>query len=1080
MRLGTAPLPLWAAAPSDVGKVVPVGFAPVDQQPSFPELEQRILAWWREREVFARSVTQREGGPRWTIYEGPPTGNGMPGVHHVPSRTFKDVFPRHRAMRGYHVPRQAGWDCHGIPVEVEVEKELGFSSKSDIEAYGVAAFNQRCRESVQRYVDAWIDLTERVGYWVDFDSAYWTMSTSYVESVWWSLKELFERGLMIEGHRVVPYCSRCGTALSDHEVAQGYAETDDPSVHVRLPVAEGALAEEGASLLIWTTTPWTLISNTAVAVGPHLRYVLADAGGAHGAVVVAADLLETVLGEGARVIRDVGADELLGVAYEAPFDFVVPGGSTGPWRRVVAEEFVTTDEGTGLVHMAPAFGADDMAAADQHGLPVLNPVDDRGRFDERVTAYAGQFVKDADTAIIADLDAAGVLLHSGTYTHTYPFCWRCDTPLLYQARSSWYVRTTAVKDRLLAVNDGVDWHPEHIKHGRYGNWLANNVDWALSRERYWGTPLPLWRCEGCEEVTVVGSLAELGERAERDLTDVDPHRPHVDEITLACRTCGGTARRVPEVIDAWYDSGAMPFARWGYPHQPGSKEAFAATFPADYICEGIDQTRGWFYSLMAEATLLFDDTAYGAVVVLGTVLDDDGKKMSKSRGNVIDPWRLCDTYGADALRWQLISGGAPWASSRVGDEVVAEVLRRFFNTLWNTYYFFVTYAHLDGWTPHAAAAPPPADRPVMDRWALAELDATIAEVDAALTAFDATTAARRIERFVDDLSNWYVRRTRERFWAPGGADVPDKAAAFATLHTCLVELAGLLAPLTPFVADAIHHNLAHGHVDGAPDSVHLRDFPVPGGHDDEPLRQAMSGARHVVELGRRARNDAHMGVRQPLAEALVVLPAGQRAGWPQVSDVVAAELNVKQVRLPDDTTDLVAHTLKPNFAALGPVFGSATKDVAAAIEAADAEAVAAQLARAGEATLEANGDEVTVTSEQVRILESSRSGWQSVSDGEVSVALDLTLTDDLRAEGAARDVVRAINELRKRYDLALDDRVRLTVAAEGGLAEAALTAHGEWIGAESLAREVVRGEPGDGQLVELADGSVVRFEVQRL
>ena len=1056
-----------------------VGFAPVEQHPSFPQLEQQVLAWWRAHAVYARSVAQRADGPRWTIYEGPPTGNGMPGVHHVPSRTFKDVFPRHRTMKGYHVPRQAGWDCHGIPVEVEVERELGFSAKADIEAYGVAAFNQRCRESVQRYVDAWIDLTERVGYWVEFDTAYWTMATSYVESVWWSLKELFERGLMVEGHRVVPYCSRCGTPLSDHEVAQGYAETQDPSVYGRLPVTDGPLADEGASLLVWTTTPWTLIANTAVAVGPHLRYALADPGGDDPPVVVAADLVEPVLGQQARVRREVAAEEMLGAAYQAPFDVVAPDGPPGPWRRVVAEEFVTTDEGTGLVHLAPAFGADDMAAADQHGLPVLNPVDDRGCFDERVTAYAGQFVKDADAAIIADLDAAGVLLASGTHTHTYPFCWRCDTPLLYQARSSWYVRTTAVKDRLLAINDGVDWHPDHIKHGRYGNWLANNVDWALSRERYWGTPLPLWRCEDCEEITAIGSLAELGERAGRDLSGLDPHRPHVDEVVIACRTCQGAAHRVPEVIDAWYDSGAMPFARWGYPHQPGSQEAFAATFPADYICEGIDQTRGWFYSLMAEAALLFDDTAYAAVVVLGTVLDDEGKKMSKSRGNVVDPWRLCDTYGADALRWQLISGGAPWASSRVGDEVIADVLRRFFNTLWNTYYFFVTYARLDGWTP-TTAAPDAGERPVMDRWALAELDAVIAEVDAALTAFDATRAARRLETFVDDLSNWYVRRTRDRFWAPGGADAPDKAAAFATLHTCLVELAGLLAPLAPFVAEVMHGNLAHGQLDDAPDSVHLRDFPSPAGRRDEGLRTAMAAARHVVELGRRARNDAQIGLRQPLAEALVGLPADWRARWEEVSDVVAAELNVKRLWLAHDTADLVAHTLKPNFAALGPVFGSATKEVAAAIEAADAEAVAAELAGRGEATLQVQGEAVTVTAAQVRVIESARSGWQTVSDGEISVALDVTLTDELRAEGAARDVVRAVNELRKHHDLALDDRIRLTAAADGGLAEKALGAHADWIATESLAPEVVRGEPPDGRVIELADGSLVRVEVQRL
>ncbi len=1053
-------------------------FDPVDQQPSYPALERTVLERWRSHDTFARSVAQRAGGPRWTIYEGPPTGNGRPGVHHVPSRTFKDIFPRHRTMKGYHVPRQAGWDCHGIPVEVEVEKELGFTSKADIEAHGVADFNARCRESVQRYVAEWVDLTERVGYWVDFDAAYWTMSDAYVESVWWSLKELYERGLVVEGHRVVPYCPRCGTALSDHEVAQGYAQTDDPSVFVRFPVETGPLAQEGAALTIWTTTPWTLLSNTAVAIGPDVRYVLAEAPG-HGPVVLAADLLTHVLGEDVTVRREVGREELEGARYRAPFDLVTRRGAHAErWRTIIVEDFVTTEEGTGLVHLAPAFGADDMAAAGRHGLPVVNPVDDQGRFTDAITPYAGQFVKDADPAITADLDAAGVLLASGTYTHTYPFCWRCDTPLLYQARSSWYVRTTAKKDQLLAVNEGVDWHPDHIKHGRYGNWLANNVDWALSRERYWGTPLPLWRCADCHAVTPIGSRAELGAHAGRDLDELDPHRPHVDAVTFPCPGCGGTAQRVPEVIDAWYDSGAMPFARLGYPHQPGSQEAFAATFPADYICEGIDQTRGWFYSLMAEATLLFDQTSYASVLVLGTVVDDDGKKMSKSRGNVVDPWHLCDTYGADALRWQLVSGGYPWNQQRVGDEVIADVLRRFFNTLWNTYYFFVTYANLDGWTPQQDA-PAPQQRPVMDRWILAELTEAIGTVDAALEQLDALRAARRLERLVDDLSNWYVRRSRSRFWSPQAPDSPDKSAAFATLHTVLAELAGLLAPLTPFLADALHHNLVHGHIEGAPDSVHLRDFPRPDPALDAPsLRAAMATARQVTELGRRARNNAQVGIRQPLRRALVVLPSERRAGWEDVVDVVAEELNVKQLDLPDDVGATVSRSLKPNFAALGPVFGKQTKAVAAALGEADPDTVAAALAETGTATITVEGEQVTLTAEQVQVLEESATGWQTESEGGLSVALDLALDDELQAEGAARELVRGVNDLRKRRDLALDDRIELRVDADAGLAATALARHGEWIAAETLATAVHQAPVEDGDTVALADGSRARLDLQ--
>ncbi|CAN5843337.1 isoleucine--tRNA ligase [soil metagenome] len=1031
-----------------------MGFKPVDQQPSFPALEDTVLTRWRERDVFARSLRAREGAPTFRVYEGPPTANGRPGVHHVPARTFKDVYPRYRTMKGYRVPRQGGWDCHGIPVEVQVERELGFKRKQDIEDFGVEAFNVKCRESVQRHVDDFKDLSERIGYWLDWDDAYWTMDASYVDSVWWSLSQLFQAGRVYEGHRVVPYCPRCGTALSDHEVAQGYATAEDPSVYVRFPLRGGTLGDEGAALLIWTTTPWTLISNTAVAVGRDVRYVLADAG-AHGRVVLAADLVEQVLGEGTAVVRDVPLDELVGSHYAGPFDFVGPGSADDPdgdaesWRYVTVADFVTTTDGTGLVHLSPAFGADDMAVARTEGLPVVNPVDLEGRFDARVAPFAGQFVKDADTPITEDLATRGLLLAAGTYTHAYPFCWRCQTPLLYYAKPSWYIATTQIRADLLAENAKVDWHPEHIREGRYGDWLENNVDWALSRERYWGTPLPLWRCADCEEVTCVGSRAELGQLAGRDLSDLDPHRPYVDEVTFGCAACGGTARRVGEVIDAWYDSGAMPFAQFGYPWRPGSEELFAERFPANYICEGLDQTRGWFYSLMAISTLLFGRNSYETVLVLGTIVDDDGKKMSKSRGNVLDPWEVVATYGADALRWQLLTG-SPWGEQRIGPEPLDEVIRKFLLTLWNTYYFFVTYARLDGWIP-AIPAPPIAQRPVMDRWVLAELADAVSTVDAALEAYDATAAGRRIAAFTDDLSNWYVRRTRRRFWSPDAADAPDKAAAFATLYTCLVEVAGLLAPFTPFLADELHENLVCGADGAAPDSVHLRDFPeVDTRSVDDDLRTAMTAARQVTELGRRARNDARIGVRQPLQGALVTLPRAARAGWPQVADVVAAELNVRDLSVPDAVDGVVGYRLKPNFRALGPTFGPRTKQVAAAIERADAATVAAALADAGTASLAVEGEDVTVSAEQVQVLEEARTGWQVAAGGGYAVALDVKLDDDLRAEGLAREFVRAVNDLRKRRDLQLDDRIVLRVAAPG-LVATALSAHRDTIAAEVLA-----------------------------
>ncbi|HEY8339843.1 MAG TPA: isoleucine--tRNA ligase [Egibacteraceae bacterium] len=1054
-----------------------MAFPAVDQHPDFPALEHRVLARWRDRKVFERSLEARADGPLFSFYEGPPTANGSPGVHHVESRVFKDIFPRYRTMKGYRVPRKAGWDCHGIPVELQSERELGFTRKQDIEDYGVAAFNAKCRELVTRYVEDWNRLTERIGFWVDLEDAYWTMAPSYIESVWWSLKRLYDQGLIYEGHRVVPYCPRCGTALSDHEVAQGYRSAVDPSVYVRFPVLEGPLAEAGASLLVWTTTPWTLISNTAVAVGPDVRYVLAQAAGDDYPVVLAADLVADALGDDATVLRDVPLDELRGVHYRGPFDFVGPGSADDPegdprsWRYVTVADFVTTSEGTGIVHLAPAFGEDDMRVARAHDLPVVNPVDLEGRFDARVGPFAGVFVKDADAAIIADLRGRGLLLRAGEHSHTYPFCWRCGTPLLYYAKPSWYIATTRKRDRLLEVNAEVDWHPEHIRDGRYGNWLANNVDWALSRERYWGTPLPLWRCDGCGDVTAIGSLAELGERAGRDLSDLDPHRPFVDEVTFACEGCDGTKRRVPEVIDAWYDSGSMPFAQFGYPYVPGSRELFEERFPADYICEAIDQTRGWFYSLMACSTLLFDQNSYRTVLVLGHIVDAEGKKMSKSAGNVLDPWELVETRGADALRWLLLTDGSPWVARRVGPEPLDEIVRKFLLTLWNTFYFFTTYARIDGWTPQTSSAPPVAERPVMDRWILAELADTVAVVDAGLEAFDATTAGRRLATFVDDLSNWYVRRTRPRFWK-------SDDAAFATLHECLVTVAALLAPFTPFIADELYETLVASVDEHAPDSVHLLDFPVPDeAARDDDLRAAMAAARRIVELGRRARNDAKIAVRQPLPAALVTVPEAERAGWAAVADEVAAELNVKRLELSEADTSLVEYTVKPNFRALGPVFGKRTPQVAQAIAAADADALVAALRRDGRAEVTVDGEPVTVTAEQVQVGEQSRSGWQVASEAPYSVALDLEIDEALRREGIARELVRALNDLRKRHDLALDDRVRVTIDASGEAA-AALDAHADAVAEEVLAVSLERGSVGDGDTVDLGEAGTARVRLE--
>jgi isoleucyl-tRNA synthetase len=1057
-----------------------VGFSPLDRRPDLPALEVRVLERWRQRDVFRRSLQAREGAEPFVFYEGPPTANGRPGVHHVEARVFKDIFPRYRTMKGYRAPRKAGWDCHGIPVEVEVEKELGFHRKQDIEDFGVAEFNARCRASVQRYVGEWERLTERIGFWVDTDDAYWTMDPTYIDSVWWSLTQLWDRGLIYQGDRVVPYCPRCGTTLSDHEVAQGYARTEDPSLFVRFPMLEGPLAEVGAALLVWTTTPWTLVSNTAVAIGPDIDYVLVRAAPDGPPVVLAGALVDEVLGAGAERIRAVAHDELLGAHYRPPFNFVGPGSADGTppadWHYVVSADYVTTREGTGVVHIAPAFGADDMATARAHGLPVVNPVDAEGRFVDAVTGFAGQFVKDADQGIIALLRERGLLHAVGTYTHDYPFCWRCGTPLLYYARPSWYIATAKHRDELLARNAEVDWHPEHVRDGRYGDWLANNVDWNISRERYWGTPLPLWRCDTCDHITAVGSRAQLTELAGRDLTDLDPHRPYVDEITFACPACRrGSKRRVPEVIDAWHDSGAMPFAQFGHPWVPGSAELFAQRFPADFICEALDQTRGWFYSLMAESTLLFGENSYRSVLCLGLIVDDDGRKMSKSQGNIIDPWSLIDTYGADALRWQMLTDGSPWVNRRVGDESVGMVVRRLLLTLWNTAVFFTTYAALDGWSPVTSSAAAVADRDVMDRWVLAELADVVGVVDQALWRYDTTTAGARLSQFIDDLSNWYVRRTRRRFWSPDGAGSPDKDAAFATLHECLTTLVVLLAPFTPFIADELHEHLV-GAVDAdAPDSVHLCDFPqAQSSHRDDGLRAAMQGARQVVTLGLAARNDAGIGVRQPLARALATMP--DSGGWAQVAGVVADELNVKALDVPESSADTVSVHLRPNFRALGPGFGRDTSSVAAAITAAPAEEVAAALRETGQATLEVDGRPVIVTSDQVQVIEEPRTGWTVASEAGYSVALDVTINTDLLLEGLARELVRALNDLRRSLDLPLDQRINLRVDTSGDML-AALVAHRNAIAAEVLAVDIDLGAVDGGTDIAVA-GHPVRVTVQ--
>ena len=1052
-----------------------------DQTPRFPEfepaldlpaLDREVLELWRDRKVFQRSLDQREGAEPFVFYEGPPTANGRPGVHHVEARSFKDLFPRYQTMRGRRVERKGGWDCHGLPVELEIEKELGLSAKREIEAYGVAEFNAKCRESVRRYVDVWSTLTERIGFWIDTDQAYWTMDASYVESVWWALDTLHQRGMLFEDYKVVPYCPRCGTALSDAEVSQDtYSDVTDLTAYVGLRATTGTLADEGAELLVWTTQPWTLVPNVSVVVGPEIPYVLVEATDETGRtrkLVVAEELVGKAVGTGARVLRPVPLDELVGTRYERAFDLVeVKDEDLARGWTVVADDYVTTTDGSGLVQTSPAYGAEDLAVGRRYDTPVLHPVGLDGRFGERTGWLAGQQVKEADAAIVEDLRRRGLLWRAEPYVHAYPHCWRCKTPLLYYALTSWYARTTAVKDRMLAENARIGWQPEHIRDGRFGDWLENNIDWAISRARYWGTPLPLWRCEE-GHVTSVGSRARLGELAGRDLSELDPHRPYVDEITFACPACSTTATRVPDVLDAWFDSGSMPFAQWGHPHS--GTDRFEAAFPADFISEAIDQTRGWFYSLLAVNTMLFDQSPYRNVVCLGHLVDRDGRKMSKSLGNILDPFELLDAYGADPLRWFMLASGSPWSPRRLFPEALVEITRGLFLTLWNTASFFSLYARLEGFDP---SAPPRGEQTELDRWLLGELDRTVAAVTEGLERYDPASASAHLSAFVDDLSNWYVRLSRRRFWR--GAS--DSDAAFRTLWTALRTVSLLLAPYTPFLAEGLWQRLVVPVVPGAPDSVHLADWPEPAGALDEDLTAAMAEVRRLVGLGRQARTEAKVRTRQPLARALVTVPAARRARVSGLLDIVAAELNVKAVSFADGTGDLVDYRLAPAFRALGPRFGKDVGKVAGAVKAAGSEHGRTLLA-GGRVTLEVPGlGPVELGPEEVEVHEVPVTGWRVASDGPATVALDLELTPELRREGLARELVRAVQDLRKASGLAVEDRIELAVkAAADGEVQAALEAHGEWIAGETLATGLFTAPQGDGYDTEAEiEGEQIRL-----
>jgi isoleucyl-tRNA synthetase len=1066
-------------------------FRPLPADADFVALEHEELARWREHKVFERSVAQRAGAPSWVFYEGPPTANGRPGLHHVWARAYKDLFCRYKTMRGFYVARRAGWDTHGLPVEVEVEKRLGVNGKRQIEEeVGVAEFVRLCKESVLGYVAEWQRMTERIGYWTDLDDAYWTFDRSYIESVWWHLKKLFDKELLYEDLKVVPYCPRCGTALSSHELGQPdvYTEEEDESAYVRFPLVDPDPARVGdaTSLVVWTTTPWTLVSNTGVAVHPDLDYVVVDQ------MIVADALADAVLGEGARAraTRHLRGADLDGLRYRRPLDTVaVPRHDAKRGWRVVTADFVTTEEGTGLVHLAPAFGEIDRLVGREHGLPTLNPVGPDGRFTDDAGWLAGRPVREANHDIDDRLEAEGLLVRRHLYRHAYPHCWRCGTPLIYWGKPSWYVATSTRKLDLLAANETVDWHPAYIKEGRFGEWLSNNVDWALSRDRYWGTPLPIWRCEK-GHVLCVGSLAELSRLAGRDLSTIDPHRPAIDEIEVPCPECAAisaaeaaagaatgyvgnelevsNARRVEPVIDAWFDSGSMPAAQVGYPYAPGSKEAF--TFPADFITEAIDQTRGWFYSLLAVNDLVFGAAPYRHVVCLGHIVDADGRKMSKSVGNVIDPWDILRSRGADALRWWMFSQGSPWTPTRVSLTAIDTAWRDTLLTLWNTVGFFTTYASLNGYDPAAHGVPALAARPALDRWAKSRVATTLRAVSQALDGYEPLDAATALARLVDDLSNWYVRRSRRRFWRTDpGASPADSLAAHATLHEALVATTLMLAPWCPFVADRLWGALTAA---GPEDSVHLASWPdADAGPLDGELEEQMALARRLASLGRAARSEAGVKVRQPLPRALVFLAPGAPG---LLADIVADELNVDEVVVAHELGEVLSLELVPNFRVLGPRLGEAVKEVRGALSALDAAAAAGALESGGTVTVELSGGPVELGPDELEVRVRGQAGFAVSREGGEVVALDLALDDDLRRRGLAREVVRHVQDLRKARGLEVSDRIRLWLSG----VDRALY---EGIAREVLAVEVSAGPgPHEGIPLDVDGGPPVEVWLEKV
>ena len=1012
---------------------------------NFVEREKETLKFWKDNQIFEKSVQLRQGAPAYTFFDGPPTANGKPHIGHVLTRAMKDIIPRYKTMRGYDVLRKAGWDTHGLPVELEVEKELGLDGKEQIEQYGVIPFIQKCKESVWKYKGEWEVMSDRMGFWADMDNPYITYDNDYIESEWWALKAIYEKGLLYKGHKIVPYCPRCGTALSSHEVAQGYKEVKETSATVRFRVPD----EENTYFLAWTTTPWTLPSNVSLCVNPDVTYAYVRVDGKE-TLIMAKDLIETVLeGHDTEIIKEVAGRELEYKHYESLFECTRKAAGGKDAFYVMVDDYVTTTDGTGIVHNAPAFGEDDYRVCKKYDLPFVQMVDSKGEMCGG-TPWDGVFVKKADPMVLKDLDERGLLFAAPRFEHSYPFCWRCDTPLIYYARSSWFIAMTKVKDRLIDYNRRINWIPETIKEGRMGNFLENVIDWGISRERYWGTPLPVWVCDKCGKIHVVGSRKELSELTGCD-ENVELHKPYVDPLTWKCE-CGGTMRREPVVIDCWFDSGSMPFAQWHYPFE--NKDKFERRYPANFISEAIDQTRGWFYTLSAIAACLFDSPAFLNCIVLGHVQDKEGRKMSKHIGNVVDPWVLLDNQGADAVRWYFYTSSMPWLPNRFSAEAVSESQRKYMGTFWNTYAFYILYADIDNFDPTRHKLVRDNLTP-MDRWILSRLNTLIGHVEAYLDDLKMTEAGREMQDFMDDLSNWYVRRCRERYW---GKDMtPDKEAAYMTLYTVLKTMALISAPFTPFMSETMYQNMVRTVDKSAPESIHLCDWPKKDESFIDPELEAnMAAVLDIVVLGRSARNAANIKNRQPVASMYV-----QGKALPDMYvSIIADELNVKEVRFVDDASSFISYRVKPQLKTLGPRYGKLLPKINQYLAGEGVgNAVVAAHNRGESYKFDIDGTEISLSAEDVLVSTEENAGFVTVTEHDLSVVLDTNLTPELIEEGFVREIVSKVQTMRKEAGFEVTDHIVLSHHGNS-LIEGIFARHGAEIAADTLADSIKLGSAG--------------------